>query len=96
MSKYNPIASVDGVEIPCPSSYQYMIQDISSPDAGRLENTVMDKMMVGQCVKIELGWNNTSSEVVSQVLKAFNQRVFHSSILRCNARWLSVIRVLHW
>lgn len=70
--EYNPIKSVDGVSIPCPSGYQWSLSDISASDAGRTEDTVMDKKRVGQCVKLELEWQNVTTEVASTVLKAFN------------------------
>lgn len=69
---YNPIRSVDGHSIPCPSSYQWKLEDISASDAGRTEDTVMDKKRIGQVVGIELSWQNISIEDASVVLKAFN------------------------
>lgn len=69
---YNPIRSVDGVAIKCPSVYQWKLQDISAADAGRTEDTVMDKMRIGQCVKLELQWNNITIEEASDILTRFN------------------------
>lgn len=68
----NPIASVDGASVPCPSSYTYKLEDISASDAGRTEDTVMHKKRIGQVVGLELAWQNVSDGVVSQVLQAFN------------------------
>lgn len=68
----NPIRSVDGVAVRCPSSYLWKLEDISAADAGRTEDTVMDKMRIGQIVGIELSWNNLQTEEVSKILKAFN------------------------
>ena len=68
----NPIASVDGVAVRCPSKYQYDLQDVSASDAGRTEAVTMDKKRIGQCVKLELAWNNISTAVASQILRAFN------------------------
>lgn len=72
LNDYNPIRSVDGKAIPCPSGYKYMLQDISASDAGRTEDTVMDKKRIGQCVKLELEWQNIDSDTASTVLQAFN------------------------
>lgn len=72
MSEYNPIRSVDGVAVKSPSVYQWKLEDISSPDAGRTENTVMDKMRIGQVVGIELGWNGLTIDEAATILKAFN------------------------
>ena len=68
----NPIQSVNGVAVRCPSSYQYDLQDISAADAGRTEDTNMDKMRIGQCVKIELAWNGIRTSDVGAILRAFN------------------------
>lgn len=74
--KFNPIASVDGKAVPCPSSYSWSLQDLSESDAGRTEDGTMDKQLIGQCVKIELAWNYVDSETAAAVLNAFNPEYF--------------------
>lgn len=70
--EYNPIRSVDGFEIArSPSKYVYLLEDISASDAGRTEDTVMQKKRIGQVVALELAWNNIPTETVSQLLNAF-------------------------
>ena len=76
MNDFNPIKSVDGVAIKCPSGYQWKLQDISESDAGRTEDTVMDKKRIGQCVKLELEWQNITIEEASELLKRFNPQYF--------------------
>lgn len=71
-NEYNPIRSVDGVAVKCPSAYKWALEDVSAPDAGRTEDTVMDKMRIGQVVKIELVWNGLTKSEASSILKAFN------------------------
>lgn len=68
----NPIATVDGATVPCPSKYQYDLQDVSASDAGRTEDTKMHKKRIGQCVKIELSWNYITTAQLSTILQAFN------------------------
>jgi len=68
----NPIQSVNGVAIKCPTTYQWDLQDISAADAGRTEDTVMDKMRIGQAVKIQLSWKALTWAEASTILKAFN------------------------
>lgn len=68
----NPIKSVDSVAIPCPSSYKWKLEDISSSDAGRTEDTVMDKKRIGQVVGIDLEWKNVSIKDAATILTAFN------------------------
>jgi len=71
-TEYNPIRSVDGKAIYCPSSYLWKLEDVSAPDAGRTEDTEMHKKRIGQIVGIELSWQNISSEVVAELLQTFN------------------------
>ena len=64
--------TVDNVAIKCPSSYQYGLQDISSPDAGRSQDTIMHKERVGQKVKLELSWKGLTWAETAQIMQAFN------------------------
>lgn len=68
----SPILTVDGNSIPTPSSYQYILEDISAADAGRTEDTVMHKKRIGQVVALELEWQNIPTATVSTILQAFN------------------------
>ncbi len=68
----NPIRSVDGKPIKCPSSYLWKLEDVSAADAGRTEDTMMHKKRIGQVAGIELSWQNITSSEVSGLLKAFN------------------------
>ncbi len=68
----NPIASVDGNSIPCPSSYLWKLEDVSAADAGRTEDTVMHKKRIGQLVGLELSWQNIDTNTASKILQAFN------------------------
>ena len=72
MTSVNPIRSVDGVNVLCPASYTYQLSDISASNAGRTEDTNMDKMRVGQAVHLSLQWNALSLAEAASVLRAFN------------------------
>ena len=77
----NPIRSVDGHSVKCPSAYTWKLEDISSSDAGRTEDTKMDKMRIGQVVGLELSWKNLTTEEVSEILKAFTPEYIMVSYL---------------
>jgi len=70
--RYNPIVSVDGVAVRPPSGYQWSLQDVSEPDAGRTEDALMHKLRITQKVKLQLSWNNIKTEDASAILTAFN------------------------
>lgn len=69
---YNPISSVDGHTVRPPSEYQWSLQDVSDPDAGRTEDALMHKLRITQKVKLQLAWNNISTGDASNILTAFN------------------------
>lgn len=81
MNEFNPIQSVGGASVKCPSVYEWSLQDISASDAGRTESTIMDKMRLGQCVKIKLAWNYITTEEASAILTAFNPEYLDVSYL---------------
>lgn len=68
----NPIRSVDGRAVRCPSEYVWKLEDISASDAGRTEDTVMQKKRIGQIVGLELSWHGLKTDQVSAILRAFN------------------------
>lgn len=70
--EYNPIRSVDGSAVKCPSAYQYSLSDLSDSAAGRTEDTYMHKNKIGQKVKLSLEWKNITIAECSAILKAFN------------------------
>lgn len=75
---YNPIKSVGGVTVPCPSKYSWKLSDVSAQDAGRTEDALMHKMMVAQKVHLELEWQNINSADAATILAAFNQSEYLS------------------
>lgn len=77
----NPIISVDGAAILCPSTYEYSLSDISESDAGRTEDTVMDKQRIGQCVTLKLAWTYLSTSELSAILQAFQPEYINVTYL---------------
>ncbi len=72
MALVNPIKTVNGQAIRCPSSYLWKLEDVSASDAGRTEDTKMHKKRIGQIVGLELAWQNIPTADVSAILQAFN------------------------
>lgn len=73
---YNPIQSVNGVVVPCPSKYDWKLSDVSDGDAGRTEDALMHKMEVAQKVHLELEWKNIKDGPAQVILAAFNPEYF--------------------
>lgn len=72
-NEYNPIQSVGGTTIPCPSSYEWKESDVSDSDAGRTEDAKMHKMMIATKVHLELAWQNVTTSEASTILTAFTR-----------------------
>lgn len=76
----NPISAVDGVSgaVPCPSmdGYTVNIYDVSSEEAGRTQDFQMHKLRGGQCVTLDVSWNNIRSADLAVILKTFNKEYF--------------------
>ena len=64
--------SVDGQSMPCPSSFQWGLQDISAAESGRTDDSVMHKNRVAQKRKISLGWKGVDWQTTAQIMTAFN------------------------
>lgn len=64
--------TVDGVEIKCPSVFEYGLQDVSASESGRTDDTTMHKNRVGQKRKINLSWNGLTWKETSTIMMAFN------------------------
>jgi hypothetical protein len=69
---YNPIQSVNGAVVPCPSKFDWKLSDVSSADAGRTEDGKMHKMRITQKVHLELEWTNLNDADASTILTAFD------------------------
>ena len=76
MADYNSLIVVDGVVLPQPYIYQWSIQDVSAPDAGRTLDATMHKLMVAQKRKLVLGWRGKDTGTTSLILQAFNPEYF--------------------
>lgn len=64
--------TVDGVEMPCPSTFSWGLQDISASESGRTDDATMHKNRVAQKRTISLAWNGVDWNATSFILKAFN------------------------
>lgn len=64
--------SVNGVAMPCPSTFTWGLQDISAAESGRTDNGIMHKNRVAQKRKISLGWNGKDWQETGVILRAFN------------------------
>lgn len=71
-NQYNPIRAVDGVAVPCPSSYEWQLEDTSASEAGRTEDGRMHKLRIGQAYKLNLAWKFANFKETASILHAFN------------------------
>lgn len=80
MADFNPIKRIKKgntwITVPIPSSYNYVLEDVSEPDAGRTEDAVMWKKKIGRVRALELEWVNIPTAKVSQILQAFDDEYY--------------------
>lgn len=71
MADQTLLKSVDGKTIPCPSQFDWGLQDISNSEAGRDQTAKMYKNRIAQKVKINLSWNGVRPDKIKTILQAF-------------------------
>ena len=64
--------TVDGVAMPCPSSYTWGLQDVSAAESGRTDDAIMHKNRVAQKRKLSLGWAAKDWKTTARIMQAFN------------------------
>ena len=67
-----PMIKVDGVEMPCPSTFEWSLQRVSAGESGRDDTGKMHVNQVTQKRKIVLSWLGKDWATTSFILKAFN------------------------
>ena len=78
---YNPIQSVDGATILCPSGYEYVLEDVSADGAGRTEDGYANKNRIGQANAIALRWDYLTIEEMANLLQALDPEYIMVSYL---------------
>ena len=63
---------VDNVEMPCPSTWEWGLQDVSLGESGRTDDALMHKNRVAQKRKIIIAYNGPTADVCATVLTAIN------------------------
>ncbi len=72
MARGDFVLKVGGVSMPCPSAFDWSLQDVSAAESGRTDDSLMHKNRVAQKRKIALTWSNLTAQETSTVLTAFN------------------------
>jgi len=67
---------IDNVTMPCPSKFEWALQDVSAADSGRVESALMYKNRVAQKVKINLEWVAVSDADAATILTAVDPEYF--------------------
>ena len=67
----NPIKSIDGATVLCPSSYKWSQEVVSRSTAGRTEDALMHVEKIRTVDKIELGWQNKTYDESKSILSKF-------------------------
>ena len=84
---------VNGVSMPCPSSYTWGLQDVSAAKSGRSDDSVMHKNRVAQKRKLALQWNGKDWATTAKILQS---RVHPNYISRYDGWKIRNQNVLCW
>lgn len=68
---------INGATMPCPSKFEYSLQDVSAADSGRTEDALMWKNRIAQKVKIGLEWLAVSDADAATILNAVDPEYFN-------------------
>lgn len=77
----NNASGTNRTYVKSPSKYEYELQDVSAPDAGRTEDAMMHKLRVGQVCKLNLAWQNVTTDVVAALLQMFDPEYLYVNYL---------------
>ena len=67
---------IDGVSVPCPSSFEWGLQDISAADSGRSDNGYMHKNTVAKKRTLSVSWVGTTFSDAKTILNAVAKEYF--------------------
>lgn len=59
-----------------PSGYTFNLSDVSDSNAGRTEDTMMHKNMLGSCVHLGFEWSYITPEQAQEIMTAFAPEYF--------------------
>lgn len=78
-------------DLPVPCAYSYELDDVSEPDAGRVESGYMYKKRIGQVWAVELEWWGIDSKQVSDLLLAFDAEYLNVTLWNAkNAQFTTI------
>ena len=63
---------IDGVAMPCPSEFQWGLQDVSAGESGRTDDALMHKNRVAQKRKLEISWVGKNWSETAFIMTAVN------------------------
>ena len=77
MAAFNVISTINGTSLTIqPSKCTFSLKDISASDAGRTEDTQMQKKRLGQAWTIQLEWTGLTTSEMATIGRLFNSEYF--------------------
>ena len=64
--------TVNGTKLPCPSAYEWSLQDVSAGESGRTDDALMHKNRVAQKRKLKVEWVGKNWEETATIIRAVN------------------------
>ena len=67
---------IDGVSMPCPSTYEWGLQDVSAGESGRTDDALMHKNRVAQKRKLKIEWVGKNWQETAAIMQAVQPEYF--------------------
>lgn len=68
--------TINGVSVPCPSTFTWGLQDVSSSNSGRSDTGYMHKNRVTQKRKLSVSWTALTFSQASKIVNAVDDEYF--------------------
>ena len=68
------LLKINGINLPCPSSFEVVLQDFQSDDTGRSSDGSMHIDVIATKRQLSIGWNYLENDTLFSLLRLFDGR----------------------
>lgn len=72
----NRLLVINGTVLPQPATYEWSLQDVSAPSAGRTEDALMWKETVARKRKLKVTWTGKDTAITALILRTVSSREY--------------------
>ena len=68
-----PMIIINGVEMPCPATFEWQLMDVSAGESGRTDDALMHKNTVAKKRKLLVSWAHLSFADSARIIQAVSE-----------------------